>query len=135
MIEILCNLKKSIKSWAAKIILLFFLSKRNRLTKMKKSKSKISLPELHSEILDLFGYPVSSMDCLCKRDKIIYVYGYMMVVKATDDEPEILSNCMFDKNPALYFCSHYYEKHGKHVISDDISEAALVVPAEKLEKK
>jgi len=134
MFRLLKFLKEKIKKWLISIILLFFLRKKSRLTKMDKKKKSISIPDLHSDILDMFGYPISSSDCLCKRDKIIYVYGYMMVVKAVDDEPEILAKCIFDKEPAASFCLQYFNKHGKHVISDEVDQAALVVTADKSTK-
>lgn len=114
------------------LILLFILRKKSTIINMKKIKKRMSIPELHSNILDMFGYPVSSIDCLCKRDKIMYVYGYMMVVKATDDEPEILADSLFEKDPAEYFCFHYYNKNKKHVIRDGIEDDIKIATADKI---
>ena len=99
---------------------------------MEKTKKKISISDLHSDILDMYGYPISSMDCLCKRDKLMYVYGYMMVVKATDDEPKILADSLFEKNPAEYFCCEYYKKNKKHVIRDGVDDDIKLTTADNV---
>lgn len=125
--------KEKIKAFLRSAILLFFLRKKSIINSMNNKKSKLTLSDIHSEILDMFGYPISSPDCLCKRDKLMYVYGYMMVVKATDDESKILQESFYQDNPAEYFCSEYYNKHGKHVIRDGVGEE-IVSTADKLDK-
>ena len=101
--------------------------------KLEKIKINLSDPDhkkIICDILDLYGYPISSESCISKQEKIMHVFGLMATVQGLNRDSDLTSYFFFKEeieNSTELFCEEYYNRYGHHVIPNDTEcEAAEV---------
>ena len=95
--------------------------KQEQPKRSKKTKVNLSDP-LHKkilvEILDLYGYPVSTDSCLNKQERVMHVFGLMAAFQALGADSELLENYEKDGDVET-ICRKFYERHGHHIIPNE----------------
>ena len=88
---------------------------------LEKTKLKLSDPKhkkILMEVLDLYGYPVSTDSCLNKQERVMHVFGLMAAFQALGADSELLDDYEKDKDVEA-ICRKFYERHGHHIIPNE----------------
>tara|TARA_A100001015_G_C14413488_1_gene490151 strand:- start:43 stop:471 length:429 start_codon:yes stop_codon:yes gene_type:complete len=84
------------------------------------------------DVLDHYGYPQSTTNCLNSKDKILYVYGVMNIVNSVKKAKDIFLNCseIPSSSRAEFFCRNFYDRFFEHVIPEDKDSSPLIKTAD-----
>ena len=78
------------------------------------------------EVYDLFGIPKSTETCLCRKDKIMFIWAMMNLVRAMNQNPMWME--LRDKeepqDAAYSFVKDHFEKTGAMLLDNLIEETA-----------
>ena len=99
---------------------------------MKDNLNKIEIPtktikvnltdpehkKIISDILDLYGYPISSESCISKQEKIMHVFGMMAVFQGLQKNNDLLYSFLSKEDvlDAESLCRLYFKRNGYHII-------------------
>ena len=71
------------------------------------------------EIINMYGYPVSSLDCETQKDKVMFSWAMLHVTDALSKERGLWHTLFDVDDPVMtadFFCRTFYEKRKSHVI-------------------
>jgi len=71
------------------------------------------------EIINMYGFPVSSLDCETQQDKIMFSWAMLHVTSALEKERGLWYTLFDVDDPVMtadFFCRTFYEKRKDHVI-------------------
>ena len=75
--------------------------------------------EFMQSFYDMFGLPKTSSDCLCKNDKILFVWGMMNLVhvmSSNEHWKELKEENVEPEEAAFKFAKSYYEETGDFIL-------------------
>ena len=89
-----------------------------------------------SSVYDMFGMPRSSDDCMCKSDKIFFVYSMMSLIQAmkTDESWRKDMNIKDPEQTAFDYAKRFFEINGRMIIENPVDDLK-VVGSQKSSKK
>jgi len=71
------------------------------------------------EIIEMYGYPISIIECINQKDKIMLSWAMLHVTSALKIEKSLWCNLFNVNDPVMtadFFCRAFYEKRKEHVI-------------------
>ena len=96
---------------------------KNPIEKVPKKTISMANPDyklLMSEILDLYGYPISTDNCLNKSDRIMFGYGMIATFTALNRDYSLAEEAVKMKEiGAEFFSRSYFEKYRCHPIPEE----------------
>jgi len=89
------------------------------------------------EILEMYGYPVSSMECETQQEKIMFSWAMLNLTSALTKERGLWYTLFDIDDPVMtadFFCRTYFERRKKHAIPPMSTDGPLFIPHDS-EKK